>query len=462
MGQKVWAVGVLGVLAVGAGVLVVVLGGGERGGGKPATAVNEQSESVAATATATERPFQPVERVWEARQPQGQKAWFGVDLSVPPVREVRTGHVIPMDKLGDRFLKPTLVTLRAEGEHPRAVLEDIAAHADAVFRLEPGQFWDTMDWPGVNFDLKEVPLLEALMQLCAQQGWHIWSNNSLTVRPNTNGRTNGPWCVAGKFLFVLDPAPNIYLGATHGGGIGSRERIIQVITEPGVMVTKYPSTWTITEATDDTGEAVTGELNTGVNGEHALRLLLSRGMSGKQRLALRGEATFEVATKHATVEVGSAAIDKGMTADAGGMTVEIDKVYRSERGLYFMSATFAQGSMSDEEWRKVKEYVHACRMQVFDRNGLPYTYSQREVTREGDTVKVTSQFWRNGPSTDIQGWFTAARLDVPLEARAVRVPIVFPEVPLQTMPPARDVTEVENGPAGAASRGAVDSGAPGR
>lgn len=160
----------------------------------------------------------------------------------------------------ERVLRPTRVTVKADGQTPKAVLKDICRQAGYTLVGEPN------DGGRVKLDLADVPFWEAVEKVCGPHGITVAVNNDAADRGVLSAYGSGslsPYThTTGPFRFVaqsINTNKSVQLSDLSRGGGSPRSEYISfsgaVWSEPKLPMVAVGQV-RLTKATDDQGASM--------------------------------------------------------------------------------------------------------------------------------------------------------------------------------------------------------------
>ncbi len=369
-----------------------------------------------------------------------------------PAFLVRKGTVIPVPagqkETGRRI---TLNVDKAASDEAAAAFSKAAG---VTLRGANMTVLTTPDIPPVTLHLNDAPLREGLLELCSQAGWKVSSISAqdIVVARNEKGVGIGRWCVCGPVAVVLEGLKNeVRLnepmsGASVEVGKMNLRLGLEVMAEPGVKVLTYPREVTWEKLEDEKGHSlVPDDLGAGQGGPYvvpvfggnsmvpgrgvlALTLKAAAGM-GQRIPEMRGRAEVVEAVKTEEVVVEADQLSNGVEKEVAGMNVTVEGMGK-EGSDYTSTVTYRQGSMSDEEWERLKPGLEGSPAVVMDEAGAAMRVldGMQVVGTGGNTVTVKQRYYASS-GTQVR---VARRVvvEVPTAVERLTAPVEFKDVEL--------------------------------
>jgi RNA polymerase sigma factor (sigma-70 family) len=387
----------------------------------------------------------------------------GVQFPRTPAHEVRTGTVLDAGRYATLAgLSTTPVTMDLENATATDAYDAITAAVPEVM-MDPAQFGAAGTPPNqpsdVTMHLKQVPLMEALLELRSLTGYAYaeFGDRWVIIDAPRESLPPGMWCTAGPFAVEL---ARVQAAVDLANGAREREPqmslIFQVLAEPRVNVWTRAETLVLDGCVDDRGRAVKTvgrnpllvrgapynarnfyqEVEIGISLPRGERIPVLRGTAPLVLVSKQERVEGEIPAQPMVKHVGKMVVELSVPKPWGGAKPTADGMARN----FEWPIVFRQGDMPAEDWEVLKKGVAKLRPKVFDeedrRLGVMGYQDEKYassapilVTQEDGSIRLQYMYslWpAQGGTKPVKRYV----LELPTELRIVDVPFEFHDVPI--------------------------------
>jgi hypothetical protein len=372
------------------------------------------------------------------------KMWNAPSLS-PHVE--RKGTILDVSAEATlKGLEPTRVSVAIQSLAAESALEELATAVAIPMRTQQAGLLRQMGTAPVTLELKDVPLLEALLEFNSQTALSIreMTTKRIALIRNTDnsgwgapgpgmgippGTGVGIWCISGPFAVVLESLQSS-VDLRRGNAAAETTMTVAFLAEPKLNVVEYPHYLHIDAAVDDLGQSV--EITPPVDdrrprqaNEHRLVLPLRLPDSPGQKLQiLRGTADFSLAQGVERIEVSDPAAGLHKPTN-NGITVEVVPIPRGAGTGVSLTVRYHRDALDEDLWRKLSGPLQDLVPQVMTVSGQPYsTVIGNSRMPDADTVELQRTYIDSGGDRNAAGP-DKILIDVPVGIRQIHVPFEF-------------------------------------
>jgi len=371
-------------------------------------------------------------------------------IAIPQTTYFRTGLEIPVAQWSDQpRLGATRVSIHLAQVPLDQAMAAITAQSRVRLDVSPTNLLTRpmAVRPVVTLDGDSIPLSEAVLTLCTQSNL-----NMLTEEPSGGARTAAPvdgsprillgqgaadrrpgiWSVAGAFAFDLVRIDQTGALRPDGTADDSISLSINLHAEPKVMVLATPTKIDVTEMVDERGVSLLkspASANQAGNWRRNLQVTLPAD-HGRWIRRLAADTTWTVGTATAPISVPDAVKAAGSTFSNGGIDALIQSVTRPTEPTQLNTqltvvVVYSQKAGATLDWPTLSPLLRRGHVWI-DGWGVPTSIqAQADAKAKPPVMKITYQ-WTNMQ----RGAPGPLRIDVPLGADKIHVPMEFRDVPL--------------------------------
>lgn len=362
-----------------------------------------------------------------------------------PAFMVREGKILPLPKEFATLFPGRRVSVDIDKGTTVAAAAAIGKEAKLAIKGEQSTTLDQADMPEITLHLKDVPLMEAVLQLCSQAGLRVRAvtPTQVTLGRSEKGEGVGIWCTAGPAAVVLESIEHeVDLRASP-----QPERFdltLAVLVEPGITVLSFPRSLTFGTMVDDKDHSLVPQSDqteeaerrrsmrapvTQAAGVGRLSLPLAPPEGAGQRIALlKGTADLVIGLKSEKLTLTREEADAGAEKEVAGMKVTIGAL-KQENSFFISTVTYEKGSMEAGAWATLKKGAAGAPAVVMDQGGVSLqVFEPPKVTEETDAVTVVQRYYAGGGAqTRVVKRVEAL---VPTEVQVLPVPLEFKDLVL--------------------------------